>query len=53
MTDLRTMVLTLECSDCGAGVYPIFVGYIVESWRCPAGHEQRRTLGRDDAAAGP
>lgn len=46
MTDLRTMAVTLECRECGAEVYPIFVGYIVESWRCPAGHEQARTLGR-------
>lgn len=50
MTDLRNLVITLECRSCGAPVHPIFVGHIVESWQCPAGHEQHRTLGRDTEA---
>lgn len=50
MTDLRNLIITLECRECGQPVYPMFVGPIVESWRCPAGHEQRRTRGLPDTA---
>ncbi len=47
MTVLRSLMVRHECRQCGEPVFPVFLGHIVESWECPAGHEQARTLGRD------